>query len=206
MIKPDWSLPFEIMCDDGDYVVGVVLGQRKDKHFQPIHYASKTMNEAQENYTTTKKELLAVVFAFDKFQQYLVLSKTIIFTNHSALRYLFAKQDAKLRLIIWILLLQEFDIEIRDKKSAKNLAADHLTWIENLNLGKLIRAEIRDLFPKEWLMLISDKKEEPWTNLFCSNNAPIISYPNVLSKMRPLKFFDNVIVAPQGAPWDRDHL
>ena len=67
MIKPDWSLPFEIMCDASDYAVGAVLGQRKDKHFQPIHYASKTMNEAQENYTTTEKELLAVIFAFDKF-------------------------------------------------------------------------------------------------------------------------------------------
>ncbi|GKG45251.1 reverse transcriptase domain-containing protein, partial [Tanacetum coccineum] len=111
MIKPDWSLPFEIISDASDYVIGAVLGQRIDKHFKPIHYARKTMNEAQENYTTTKKELLAVVFAFDKFYQYLVLSKTIVFTDHSALRYLFIKQDAKPRFIRWILLLQEFDIE-----------------------------------------------------------------------------------------------
>ncbi|GJX31770.1 reverse transcriptase domain-containing protein [Tanacetum coccineum] len=95
MIKPDWSLSFEIICDASDYVVRAVLGQRKDKHFQPIHYASKTMNEAHENYTTTEKELLAVVFVFDEFRQYIVLSKTIIFTDHSALRYLFAKQDTK---------------------------------------------------------------------------------------------------------------
>ncbi|GJV28416.1 reverse transcriptase domain-containing protein [Tanacetum coccineum] len=86
MIKPDWSLPFEIMCDASDYAVGAVLGQRIDKHFKPIHYASKTMYKVQENYTTTKKELLAVVFAFDKFHQYLVLSKTIVFTDHSPLR------------------------------------------------------------------------------------------------------------------------
>ncbi|GJT79609.1 reverse transcriptase domain-containing protein [Tanacetum coccineum] len=118
MIKPDWSLPFEIMCDTSDYVVRVVLGQIIDKYFQPIHYASKMMNEAQENYTTTEKELLDVVFAFDKFHQYLVLSKTIVFTDHSALRYLFTKQDAKPRLIRWILLLQEFDIKIRDRKAA----------------------------------------------------------------------------------------
>ncbi|GJR10742.1 DNA-directed DNA polymerase [Tanacetum coccineum] len=77
MVKPDWSLPFEVMCDASDYVIGAVLGQRIDKHFKLIHYASKTMNEAQENYTTIEKELLAVVFAFDKFRQYLVLSKTI---------------------------------------------------------------------------------------------------------------------------------
>ncbi|GJS89684.1 reverse transcriptase domain-containing protein [Tanacetum coccineum] len=116
MIKPDWSLPFEITCDASDYAVEAVLGQKIDKHFNPIHYADKTMNEAQENYTTIEKELLAVVFAFDKFRQYLVLSKTIVFTDHSALRYLFTKQDAKPRLIRWILLLQEFNIEIRDKK------------------------------------------------------------------------------------------
>ncbi|GKB50451.1 reverse transcriptase domain-containing protein [Tanacetum coccineum] len=105
MIKPDWSLPFEIMCNASDYAVGAVLGQIIDKHFKPIHYASKTMNKAQENNTTIEKELLAVVFAFDKFRQYLVLSKTIVFTDHSALRYLFTKQDAKPCLIRWILLL-----------------------------------------------------------------------------------------------------
>ncbi|XP_076907421.1 uncharacterized protein LOC143563856 [Bidens hawaiensis] len=78
MVAPDWTLPFEIMCDASDFAVGAVLGQRKDKHFHPIYYASKTLNDAQENYTTTEKELLAVVFAFDKFRSYLVLSKTIV--------------------------------------------------------------------------------------------------------------------------------
>ncbi|GJY14666.1 reverse transcriptase domain-containing protein [Tanacetum coccineum] len=140
MIKPDWSLPFEIMCDASDYAVGAVLGQRFDKHIKPIHYAIKTINKAQENYTTTKKELLAVVFAIDKFRQYLVLSKTIVFTDHSALRYLFTKQDTKPGLIRWILLLQEFDIEIRDKRGTKNLAADHLSRFENPDLGRLTRA------------------------------------------------------------------
>ncbi|GJS25454.1 reverse transcriptase domain-containing protein [Tanacetum coccineum] len=149
MIKPDWSLPFEIMCDASDYAVRAVLGQRIDKHFKPIHYTSKTMNEAQENYTMTKKELLAIVFAFNKFCQYLVLSKNIVFTDHYALRYLFTKQDAKPCLIRWILLLQEFDIEICDKKGAENQAADHLSRLENPDLGKLTRAEIRNLFPEE---------------------------------------------------------
>ncbi|GJX47377.1 reverse transcriptase domain-containing protein [Tanacetum coccineum] len=108
-IKPDWSLPFEIICDASDYDVGALLGQRIDKHFKPIHYASKTMNEAQENYTTTEGRLLRV---------------------------------------------------IHDKKGAKNLAADHLSRLENPDLGKLTKAEIRDLFPKERLMKISDKNNE----------------------------------------------
>ncbi|GJS17374.1 reverse transcriptase domain-containing protein [Tanacetum coccineum] len=76
LVVPDWNLPFEFMCDASDFVIGVVLGQRKMKHFQPIHYASKTMIEAQIHYTTTKKEMLVVVYAFEyKFQPYLVLSK-----------------------------------------------------------------------------------------------------------------------------------
>ncbi|GKA26826.1 putative nucleotidyltransferase, ribonuclease H [Tanacetum coccineum] len=191
MIKPDWSLPFEIMCDASDYAVGAVLGQRIDKHFKPIHYASKTMNEAQENYTTTEKELLAVVFAFDKFRQYLVLSKTIVFTDHSALRYLFTKQDAKPRLIRWILLLQEFDIEIRDKKGAENLAADHLSRLKNPDLGKLTRAEIRDLFPEERLMAISDKNDEPWyadyANYLASRVLPFRS-----TRQEKQKFFSDL--------------
>nr|GEW28874.1 hypothetical protein [Tanacetum cinerariifolium] len=84
MIKPDWSLRFEFMCVASDYGVGAVLGKMIDKHFKTIHYTSKTMNEAQENYLTTEKELLVVVFAFDR--QYLVLSKTIVFVDHSTLR------------------------------------------------------------------------------------------------------------------------
>ncbi|GJW53164.1 reverse transcriptase domain-containing protein [Tanacetum coccineum] len=99
LVAPDWDLPFEIMCDASDFAVGAVLGQRKTKHFQPIHYASKTMTEAQAHYTTTEKELLAVVYAFEKFRPYLVLSKSIVYTDHSALKYLLAKQDAKPRLL-----------------------------------------------------------------------------------------------------------
>ncbi|GJV66381.1 reverse transcriptase domain-containing protein [Tanacetum coccineum] len=78
LVVPDWNLPFELMCDASDFAIGAVLGQRRSKHFQPIHYASKTMTEAQIHYTTTEKEMLAVVYAFEKFRPYLVLSNCIV--------------------------------------------------------------------------------------------------------------------------------
>ncbi|GJY31840.1 reverse transcriptase domain-containing protein [Tanacetum coccineum] len=98
LVVPNWDYDFEIMCDASDFALGAVLGQRKDKHFHPIHYASKTMTGAQLHYTTTEKEMLAVVYALEKFRPYLVLSKTIVYTDHSAIKYLMAKQDAKSRL------------------------------------------------------------------------------------------------------------
>nr|GEU71584.1 reverse transcriptase domain-containing protein [Tanacetum cinerariifolium] len=122
-----FNLPFELMYDASDFAIGTVLGQRKTKHFQPIHYASKTMTEAQIHYTSTEKEILAIVYAFEKFRPYLVLSKSIVYTDHSALKYLLSKQDAKPRLLRWVLLLQEFDITICDKKGSENLATDHLS-------------------------------------------------------------------------------
>ena len=99
MVSPDWGQPFELMRDASDFAVGAVLGQRINKKFQPIYYPSKTLIDAQIHYTTTEKELLAVVYAFDKFWSYLVLAKTVVYTDHVALRYLFGKYDAKPRLI-----------------------------------------------------------------------------------------------------------
>jgi hypothetical protein len=110
---PDWSLPFEIMCDASDYTVGAILGQTKDKKHHAIAYASKTLTGPQLNYAITEKELLTVVFAINKFRSYLVGAKVIVYTDHAVLKYLLTKKDAKPRLIRWILLLQEFDIEIK---------------------------------------------------------------------------------------------
>nr|GFA71605.1 reverse transcriptase domain-containing protein [Tanacetum cinerariifolium] len=83
------------MCDASNYAVGVVLGQRVEKHFRPIHYASKTMNQAETNYTTTEKEMLAVVYTFKKFRSYLIMNKSIVYTDHSALKYYSPRRTRK---------------------------------------------------------------------------------------------------------------
>nr|GEU40722.1 reverse transcriptase domain-containing protein [Tanacetum cinerariifolium] len=135
LVFPDWNLSFELMCDASDFAIGVVLEQRK--------------------------EMLAVVYAFEKFRPYLVLSKNIVYTDHSALKYLLSKQDAKLRLIRWVLLLQEFDIIIRDKKGTENLATDHLSRLENPHKDVFENKDINENFSLETLGKISSRST-PW--------------------------------------------
>ncbi|KAL5577624.1 hypothetical protein UlMin_019323 [Ulmus minor] len=159
IVAPDWELPFTLMCDASDYAIGAVLGQRKGKIFHVIYYASKVLNDAQLNYATTEKELLAVVYAFDKFRSYLIGSKVIVYTDHSALRYLFAKKDAKPRLLRWILLLQEFDLEIKDKKGTENVIADHLSRMNHVQPNEEIDGDINEIFPDEQLLAV---REAPW--------------------------------------------
>jgi len=158
IIAPDWELPFELMCDASDYVVGAVLGQCKNKFFHVIYYANNVLNENQVNYSTTEKELLAVIFALEKFRYYLIGSKVIVFTDHAALKYLLTKEDSKPRLLRWILLLQEFDLDIRDKKGVENVVADHLSRLENNEVTKKEKAIMVE-FPDEKLFAIG---ERPW--------------------------------------------
>ncbi|KAH9734758.1 hypothetical protein KPL71_017490 [Citrus sinensis] len=167
---PNWDLPFEIMCDASDYAVGAVLGQRVGKLPHVIYYASRTLNDAQLNYSTTEKELLAVIFALEKFRSYLIGSKVIVYSDHAAIRYLLTKKDAKPRLIRWILLLQEFDIKILDKRGSENLVADHLS--------RLIHNEdelpLHENFPDEQLLQVGTIT--PWyadiVNYLVTRTAP----------------------------------
>jgi hypothetical protein len=147
------------MCDASNYTVGAVLGQRIDKLPHVIYYASQTLKDAQLNYSTIEKELLAVVFALDKFRSYLLGSKVIIYSDHAALKYLFSKEDAKSNLIRWILLLQEFEIEIRDKKGSKNVVADHLSRITVDFTEEAV--PISETLPDEQLMHIAHA-HSPW--------------------------------------------
>nr|GEZ95512.1 reverse transcriptase domain-containing protein [Tanacetum cinerariifolium] len=200
LIAPNWDLPFELMCDARDFAIGAVLGQRYEKHFRPIHYANKTLTEAESNYTMTEKEMLAVVYAFEKFRSYLIMNKCIVHTDHSALKYLFAKKDAKARLLRWVLLLQEFDIDVLDTKGAENLVADHLSRLENPYENVLDPKEINETFPPETLSTVTFRGDSstPWFADFANYHADFANYHagnfivKGMSSQQKNKFFKDV--------------
>nr|GEX41864.1 reverse transcriptase domain-containing protein [Tanacetum cinerariifolium] len=164
----------------------------------PIHYASNTMTEAQIHYTTTEKEMLSVVYAFEKFRPYLVLSKSIVYTDHSALKYLLSKQDAKPRLIWWVLLLQEFDITIRDKKGTENLVANHLSRLENPHKDVFENKDINKNFPLETLGKISSGST-PWFANFANFHARNFIVKGMSSQQKK-KFFKDVNITSETIP------
>ena len=147
-----------------------------------VYYASKTLSEAQRNYTTTKNELLAVVYALDKFIAYLVGSFIVIFTDHSALKYLLTKQDAKARLIRWVLLPQEFNLQIKDNKGVENVVANHLSRLTIAHDSH--SPPINDDFPEESLLLVENA---PWY-AHIANNLAIGEVP-VEWKAQDKKYF-----------------
>nr|GEV55663.1 reverse transcriptase domain-containing protein [Tanacetum cinerariifolium] len=193
LIAPDWDLPFELMCDASDFAIGAVLGQRQEKHFRPIHYASKIMTEAESNYTITEKEMLAVVYAFEKFRSYLIMNKSIVYTDHSALKYLFTKKDSKARLLHWVLLLQEFTFKVIDTKGPKNLAADHLSRLENPHQNVLDPKEVNESFPLETLNMVSShgNSSTPWFSDFANYHAGNFVVKGMSSQQKN-KFFKDV--------------
>ena len=145
------------------------MGQWIEKNPTAIWYTSKILAEAQMNYTTTEKELLAVVYTLEKFRPYILGSKIVIYTDHAALKYLFSKKEAKPRLIRWVLLLQEFDLKIKDKKGSENSVADHLSRLHVSGKG-----HISESFPNEHLLVVSS--HAPWfahiINLLVTGSIP----------------------------------
>nr|GEY07263.1 DNA-directed DNA polymerase [Tanacetum cinerariifolium] len=193
LIAPNWDMPFELMCDASDFIISAVLGQRPEKHFRPIHYASKTMTKAESNYTTTEKEMLAVVYALEKFRSYLIMNKSIVYTDHLALKYLFAKKDSKARLLRWVILLQEFTFKVIDTKGAKNLAVDHLFRLENPHQNVLDPKEINESFPLKTLNLVSTRgnSSTPWFADFVNYHAGNFIFKG-MSGQQKNKFFKDV--------------
>ncbi|GKC94606.1 reverse transcriptase domain-containing protein [Tanacetum coccineum] len=173
--------------------LGTILGQRHEKHFRPIHYASKTMNKAESHYTTTEKEMLAVVYAFENFWSYLILNKSIVYTDHSALKYLFAKKDSKARLLRWVLLLQEFKFKVIDTKGAENLAADHLSRLENPYENVLDPKEVNEKFPLETLNMVTfcGDSSTPWFADYANYHAGNFIVKGMSSQQKN-KFFKDV--------------
>ncbi|GJT50608.1 reverse transcriptase domain-containing protein [Tanacetum coccineum] len=161
LVAPDWDLPFEIMCDASDYAVGAVLGQRKTKHFQPIHYASKTMTDAQAHYTTTEKELLAVMLNRD-----------------CSGGFSYSKNLMSLFVI---------------KKGAENLAADHLSRLENPHQDVLENKEITETFPLETLGMVTFRGDSstPWFADIANYHAGNFIVKGMSSQQKK-KFFKDV--------------
>nr|GEW52776.1 reverse transcriptase domain-containing protein [Tanacetum cinerariifolium] len=192
LIAHDWDMPFELMCDASDFAIGAVLGQRQEKNSRPIHCANKTMTEAESNYTTTKKEMLAVVYAFMKFWSYLILNTSIVYTDHSALKHHFAKNDSKARLLCWVLLLQEFTFKVIDTKGAENLAADHLSRLENSHQNVLDPKEINESFPLETLNLVSSRgnSSTSWFADFANYHARNFIFNRMSSQQKNKSFKD----------------
>nr|GEX38855.1 DNA-directed DNA polymerase [Tanacetum cinerariifolium] len=158
LVVPDWNLPFELMCDASDFAIGAVLGQRKMKHFQPIHYASKTMTEAQIHYTTTEKEMLVVIYAFEKFRPYIVLSKSIVYTDHSLSNTFLTNKMQSRGCSGGFSFCKNLTSLFLIKKGSENLAADHLSRLENPHKDVLENKDINENFPLETLGSLSSDK------------------------------------------------
>ncbi|GJV83588.1 reverse transcriptase domain-containing protein [Tanacetum coccineum] len=202
LIAPNWDQPFEIMCDASDYAIGAVLGQRIEKHFRPIHYASKTMTEAESNYTTTEKEMLAVVYAFEKFRSYLIMNKSVVYTDHSAnlKNSPFSNNERRQSTIViffllslWVLLLQEFDFKVIDTKGAENYAADHLSRLENPYENVFDPKEINETFPLETLNMVTshDDQNTPWFADIANHHAGNFLIKGMTSQQKR-KFFKDI--------------
>ncbi|GJS32104.1 reverse transcriptase domain-containing protein [Tanacetum coccineum] len=155
------------------------------------------MTEAESNYTTTEKEMLAVVYAFEKFRSYLIMNKSVVYTDHSSLKYLFNKKDAKARLLRWVLLLQEFDFKVIDTKGAKNYAADHLSRLENPYENVFDPKEINETFPLETLNTVTSHD---------NTKTPVACHEDPLGAIKGANITarNNVMPCSFGLPYSED--
>nr|GEZ20675.1 reverse transcriptase domain-containing protein [Tanacetum cinerariifolium] len=197
------DMPFELMCNASDFAIGEVLGKRQDKHFRPIHYASKTMTEAESNYTTTEKEMLAMVYAFEKFRSYLIMNKSIVYTDHSALKYLFAKKDLKARLLQWVFLLQEFTFKINESfpletlnlvSTRGNQSTPWFADFANYHAGNFV---VKGMSSPQKSKFFKDVKHYFWDTPFCLKFVLIKSSEGVYHARKPLKFSRLATIDPQ---------
>nr|GEY76963.1 reverse transcriptase domain-containing protein [Tanacetum cinerariifolium] len=168
------------------------------------------MNQAEANYTTTEKEMLAVVYAFKKFRSYLIMNKSIVYTDHSALKYLFAKKDTKARLLRWILLLQEFDFKVIDTRRAEKYAVDHLSRLENPYENVFDPKEINETSPLESLNKVAHKTQVPHENYAADHLSRLENpYENVfdpkeINETFPLKSLNKIAHKDPSTPWFAD--
>jgi len=149
---PNWALPFHIHIDASNKVIGAALGQVEEKLPYAIYFVSENISKAELNYIVTEKELLTVVHSLNKFRHYITGYQTFIHTDHATIRYLMNKPDVNSCIIIWLLLLQQFDLTIVDKPGKENVVADFLSRLD-LPAGE--EGMVDDEMPDEHLFSIS---------------------------------------------------
>ncbi|XP_031258731.1 uncharacterized protein LOC116116817 [Pistacia vera] len=212
IMVPDWELPFELICDASNYAIGVALGQRKNKVLHVIQYASRTLIDAQLNYTTTEKELLAVVYAFDKYSSYLIGAKVIIYRDHSTLKHLLAKcvAEEEMESILWHCHEKEVGGHFRGTRTAVKVLQSGFYWLNlfkdafrvaqecdqcrefsrknEMPLNNILVVELSDVpFPNSFrntYILVTEDYMSKWVEAVAlpSNNAKVVQFEALLGK------------------------
>eukprot|EP00253_Pinus_taeda_P005470 PITA_05470 len=154
---PNWDLPFQISSDASDTAIRAVLGQEEDRKPYAIYYISKNLSPTELNYTVTEKEFLVVIHAINKFRHYITGYPIILYTDLSAIKYLANKPITNGRITRWMILLQEFDITIKDQLGKENPVADFLSRMPK----PVDAAAVEDQFPDEHLFVVA--VQTPWT-------------------------------------------
>jgi hypothetical protein len=168
LVTPNWIMEFHVHCDASNIAIGAILAQNiHGDRDSPIHYASRLLNNAEKNYSTTKREALAMIYSVGKFRHYLLANHFVFYVDHQALIYLVNRPVVSERIARWMLLLQEYDFEVAYKPGRSHVMADHLSRIES---GE-DPSEVQDQFPDASLFMVHVQPFEDW-------QAPFIEYLN----------------------------